>query len=157
MADNEFVQAFDQAWAPFREAVAAQTDPDRRVAEDGWTVKELLSHVAFWDETVGPVLHMILRGQPGMPADWPGFASGYQAPDDGTWPHFDVHNAREAEWARSQTAETVIDRLDTAYAQARAYLAACTPEEVQDERFREYVLDEKAPHYEQHRRDLAET
>jgi len=97
MPDNEFTQAFDEAWAPFREAAA---------------------------------------------------------PDDGAWPHADEHNAREAGWARTQTAQAVFDRLDAAHAQARTALAGLAPEEVADERFRAYFFSEKTAHYEQHLREL---
>lgn len=153
MSENELTEAFEQAWAPFRAAVD-KADLDRTTSS-GWTVKELLSHVAFWDETVTPVIGMLLRGGD-IPADWAGFASGYQAPDDGTWPHFEVHNAREAEWGRAQSNETIIDRLDKAHAQARQAIAALTADEVQDERFRGYVLGEKIAHYEEHLVELTE-
>lgn len=153
MSENELATAFEQAWAPFRAAVD-KADLDRTTS-GGWTVKEMLSHVAFWDETVGAVIGMLLRGGD-IPADWPGFASGYEAPDDGSWPHFDVHNAREAEWGRAQDHQTIIDRLDKAHAHARSQLAALTPEEVADERFRQYVLGEKTAHYEEHLVELTE-
>lgn len=154
MAGNELSEAFEQAWAPFREAVA-QADLDRTTS-GGWTVKEMLSHVAFWDETVSAVIPMILRGGGEIPADFPGFASGYEAPEDGTWPHFDEHNAREAAWGRAQSGEAVVKRLDAAHAQALAALEALTPEEVEAEPFRKYVFDEKAAHYEEHLRELTE-
>lgn len=154
MADNELVEAFERAWDLFRQAVA-EADLNSPT-KAGWTVKELLSHVAFWDECVGPVLHMFLRGNEGMPSDWPGFASGFVPPDDGSWPDADVHNAREAEWARSQHDDAVLTRLDNAHVQARGYLARLTPEEVADERFRNYVIGEKVAHYDEHRRELAE-
>lgn len=154
MPENELSEAFEQAWAPFREAVA-QADLDRTTSA-GWTVKEMLSHVAFWDETVGAVIPMILRGGGDIPADWPGFASGYEPPDDGTWPHFDVHNAREAEWARGQSHEAVISRLDAAHEHARQALQQLTPEEVETDSFRAYVLEEKTAHYEDHLRELTD-
>jgi Mycothiol maleylpyruvate isomerase N-terminal domain len=154
MSENELTQAFEQAWAPFRAAVD-KADLDRATSA-GWTVKEMLSHVAFWDETVTPVIAMLLRGgdMPG-PDQWPGFASGFEAPNDGTWPHFEIHNAREAEWGRGQSNETIVDRLDKAHAQAAAAIAALTPDEVQNERFRGYVLGEKIGHYEEHLAELA--
>lgn len=154
MPGNELSEAFEQAWAPFREAVEQQKADLGRVTAAGWTVKEMLSHVAFWDEGVGVVIDMILRGGTDFPADWPGFASGYEPPDDGSWPDADTHNAREAEWGRAQPDETVLKRLDDAHAYALAQLERLTPQEVEDERFRDWAATDKIAHYEDHLREL---
>lgn len=153
MRENEYTQAFEAAWAPFREAVARlSTEQLEQPTSSGWTAKEMLAHVAFWDESTPPVLTMMLRGG-GMPDDWPGFASGYDPSEDG-WPPFDVHNAREAEWARGQTAEAVVERLDKAHAYALKWLAALTPDELEHEGFRQYFYGDKPAHYDAHLPEL---
>jgi Mycothiol maleylpyruvate isomerase N-terminal domain len=46
----------DAGWAEFRGAVAALSSEDvERRTPAGWTVKEMLAHVAFWEETGGAV------------------------------------------------------------------------------------------------------
>jgi hypothetical protein len=55
-AADGLVAELGDAWAPFADSVAALADEDwdRRTAA-GWTVKEMLAHVAFWDEAAVPV------------------------------------------------------------------------------------------------------
>ncbi len=95
----------------------------------GWTVQELLAHVAFWDEAVYGFMTTVLRAQP-LPDGWT-FGSGY-VPDLGAaWPHFDIHNAREAEWGRQQSPETVRERLDSAHQLMLESVGTVTDQEFQ--------------------------
>jgi len=118
----------DANWQPFKSA-AVQLGPAslERQTSAGWTAKEMLSHAAFWDEAaVGAIVGM-MRRQP-MPPGW-GFGSGY-VPDGGEWPRDVVHNAREAEWARGQTADAVLARLEKAHAGLVEVLETVTEEEL---------------------------
>lgn len=96
----------------------------------GWSVKEMLAHVAFWDEAVLPVVVTMFRGEK-LPPDW-AFGSGDLGVGEGGWPPADVHNAREAAWARSRTSAEVIARCDRAHAQLIALLETLRDEEVTD-------------------------
>jgi hypothetical protein len=113
MSDSPLVREIEASYAPFRDAVEriAAVGLDR-VTPAGWTVKEMVAHVAFWQEAVRPVVETMLRGgEP--PAGGYVFGSGYRPA--GAWPDADEHNAREASWAREQPAGTVLDRLDRAH------------------------------------------
>lgn len=97
-------------WGPFRAAVADRLD---QPTPAGWTAKEMLAHVAFWDEAVVPVVVTMLRGQQLPPGS--SFGSGDFGLAGDEWPVRDVHNAREAVWARSRPAAEVLERADRAY------------------------------------------
>jgi hypothetical protein len=56
------------------------------------------------------------------------FPSGYVA-GEGDWPDADVHNAREAAWARDQSNDAVVERADQAYDAVRTFLASVTDDE----------------------------
>lgn len=93
----------------------------------GWTAKEMVAHVAFWLETVPPFVSGAFRGDDAAFAVT--FRSGYVPPDDGSWPGADVHNAREAAWAREQTPDAVLQRLDDATRSLREFLVTVSDEE----------------------------
>lgn len=118
----------DAAWAPFRAAAAAMGDALDTPTPAGWTAKEMLAHVAFWDEAVVPIVVTMFRGEE-LPADW-AFGSGDLGLANGTWPEADVHNAREATWARARSSPEVIERCDRAHGQLVALLATVTDDEV---------------------------
>lgn len=150
---NDLAVRVDESWAQFRAVVdALGAEAAERTTAAGWTVKEVLAHVAFWDETTDPVVNGMLRGIADMD-DWR-FGSGYVA-DEPVWPEANVHNAREAEWGRSQSFAAVIDRLDAAHAGARSVLGSLTDVEIEDSRFADF-FNEKAEHYDEHRAELEE-
>lgn len=96
---------------------------------DGWTVKEMLAHLAFWEETSVPVVENIFRGRPEIPAStWYGGADLELAPGD-PWPDADTHNAREARWAREHSDSDVRERWQQAREQLTAVVASVTAEE----------------------------
>lgn len=115
----------------------------------GWSVKELLSHIAFWDEAVFGFMTMVLRGKP-LPEGWT-FGSGYVPIDGVPWPHFETHNAREAEWGRQQTAETVRGRLAAAHTVMLD--AISTVSELEWETHQEYY-ESLGNHYLEHASEL---
>lgn len=62
---DEVIEPIEGSWRRFREALAAlPPDGFDRRTRAGWTVKEMLGHVAFWAETVEPVVEGMFRGQP---------------------------------------------------------------------------------------------
>ena len=146
------VDGMEAAWRGFRATVTdlgpAELD---RATTSGWTAKEMLGHVAFWEETVEPVIVSMFRGG-ALPEEW-AFGSGYIHPD-GPWPPTDTHNAREAAWARSRPPQEVVARLDAAHARALQIVRSLTDDELQDPRYRRY-LGSTAAHYDEHREELA--
>ena len=142
----------DAAWQPLRLAVAALAPDQLEVKTDaGWSVKEMLAHVAFWEETVLNRLPQLLgRHAPDL-SDWYG-GEGLNLSAD--WPHYDVHNRREAEWAETQTIERVLSRLDTSHARVTSLLATLTDEQVAVQDIWEKVAAETFEHYADHMADL---
>ena len=122
-----------------RERIAAGREPLRRAAgrlgaaglarptPAGWTAKEVLAHIAFWEEAVVPVVVGMFRQQP-LPPDWQ-FGSGDLGLAPGEWPAAEVHNAREAAWARGRSADEVLARWDRAHAGLLALIDSLTEAE----------------------------
>ena len=118
----------EATWTPFRSAVTAAADALDQPTPAGWMAKEMLAHVAFWDEAVVPVVMTMFRGEP-LPAGW-SFGSGDLGLGEGAWPQRDVHNAREAAWARMRSPAEVVERCDRAHRQLVDLLATVSDEEV---------------------------
>ena len=94
-----------------------------------WTVKEMLAHLAFWEETSLPVIETLYRGGPELPvAQWYGGEDLELAPG-APWPDADHHNAREARWARARSPAAVLERLNRARRQLKSVIATVTDEE----------------------------
>jgi hypothetical protein len=112
-------------WGPFRalaESLRARLEEETPA---GWTAREMLGTVAFWDEAAFGWITLGIRGGE-LPAGWT-FASGF---DHGQgWPHADVHNAREAAWAKAKSTDEVLARLDAAHEQLLAILSTVGKEE----------------------------
>lgn len=151
--DNELARTLEDTSARFRkELERIGTDGLDKVTPVGWTAKEMLGHMAFWMEACEPVVNGMFRGKD-LPEGWT-FGSGYMhGENDGPWPRADVHNAREAEWARTRTSNEVIERWDRAHATAVELARSLTAEELEDDRFRQH-FEEKAGHYDEHRAEL---
>ena len=122
MSEHPLVQQVDEAYRPFRDAVD-RADLDAPTSA-GWTAKEMVAHVAFWKEASVGVVHNLFRGEPDPAV---AFGSGYEPGDE--WPVADVHNAREAAWARTQDAAAVVERLDRAHRLQCEALATVTDDE----------------------------
>lgn len=149
---NELADAVEAGWQRFRDVLTQlEADALERTTPAGWTAKEMLGHMGFWEEAAEAVVVTMLRGDQ-LPDDW-AFGSGYVPGDDQPWPRSDVHNAREATWAAERTGAEVLARLDAAHQRTRAVVCSLTDDEVGDQRFRDY-LTEKAGHYDEHRPEL---
>jgi Mycothiol maleylpyruvate isomerase N-terminal domain len=144
---NELAEQLEASWERLRSAVAQLSELDlERTTTAGWTAKEMLGHLAFWEEATEPVITAMFRSQQ-LPAGWV-FGSGYVS-EDGDWPTAEVHNAREAAWARGQAATTVLARLDSAHARGLAIAGTFTSDELADPRFQNYIAD-KCREYDGH-------
>lgn len=111
--------------------VLGRLGPDgfERPLTPAWNVKEMLAHLAFWEETSLPVIETIFRGGPEVPVGrWYGGDDLELAPG-APWPDADTHNAREARWARSHSAADVMRRLREARQKLKGVLATVTDEE----------------------------
>jgi hypothetical protein len=150
----EVAEVIEASWMPFRAALAAlpQAGFDHHTPA-GWTVKEMLGHVAFWMETIEPVIVGMFRGAPIEDRQWYG---GDDLAVSGEWPRTDVHNAREAAWAQSRSATEVLARLDAAHRRTLEVVNTLTEAELSDPRFLRKVLDGSADHFAMHFAELRE-
>jgi hypothetical protein len=148
----ELIDTVEASWRQFRQALAA-LPPEAldRQTSSGWTVKEMLGHVAFWMETIEPVVVGMFRGLPIEDRDWYG---GDDLAVSGGWPRTDVHNAREAAWARSRPSAEVLARLDAAHRRALDVVGTLTEAELQDERFVRKVTAGSSDHLSFHLTEL---
>jgi hypothetical protein len=102
----------EASWRPFRDLAEQLRARLEDKTQAGWAAKEMLGTIAFWDEAAfGWITIGIRQGQ--LPAGWV-FGSGFAPVDD--WPAADVHNAREAAWARDKSTDEVLARCDSAHA-----------------------------------------
>ncbi len=149
------LDAVEQGWGTFRAAVDRLSPEElRRTTPAGWSAKEMLAHVAFWEETVKPVIVGWFRGEPEESfAGWYGGDELGLTRDD-PWPVADVHNAREAAWARSRKPTDVLDRLDRAHRQLVQVVGSLSDEEAETDRYAEKVADATWRHYRQHLAEL---
>ena len=88
-------------------------------------------------EATEGVIVGIFRGEP-LRDDY-AFESGYVRDPGASLPTADVHNAREASWARSRSAAEVVARLDAGHAVFTALLESLLADELTDDRHRNYV------------------
>jgi hypothetical protein len=125
-----------------------------RVTPAGWTIKEMLAHIAFWEETVKPVFVGWFRGEPD------GYFEGWYGGDDlgltrdDPWPVSDVHNAREAAWARGRSSAEVVARLERAHRQLVEVVGSLSEQEAVNERYTEKIVDATWRHYGTHLPEL---
>ena len=140
----------DRSWGRFRAAVEASAGVLDDPTPAGWSAKEMVAHVAFWDEAVVPVVVTMFRGE-ALPPGWE-FGSGDLGLGDDEWPSPDVHNAREAAWARTRSSAEVVERCDRAHRELAVLLATLTDDEVAEH------LDyfgKLGDHYEEHLAEIA--
>jgi hypothetical protein len=150
---EELLARIDSGWRAIREAVAtAKPDQLDRPTSSGWTGKELIAHLAFWEETVHPMIVMF-RGQPELAASaWYGGSDLMVA---GEWPSADIHNAREAAWARTKSVAEVISRWDAAHTALINIVGTLSAAEVLDQRFFEIVSESTVEHFAEHLLELS--
>src|SRR5689334_21948571 len=106
---REQITILDNDWAKCMAALE-RLGPDglEKPLTSTWSVKEMLAHLAFWEETSLPVIQSIFRGGPELTAkEWYGGADLELTPD-APWPDADTHNVREARWARSRSSAEVL-------------------------------------------------
>ena len=144
-------EGWSSSWAA---VVRLPPDQMERVTPAGWTAKEMLAHIAFWEETVKPVVVGWFRAQPEE-----SFEGWYGGDDLGLtrhdpWPVADVHNAREAAWARGKQSAQVPERLERAHRQLVEVVGSLSEEEAENERYTGKIADATWRHYAEHLPEL---
>lgn len=125
-----------------------------RPTSAGWTAKEMFAHLAFWEETITPVIQMMFRGGPEIPVEeWYGGDDLELASGD-PWPAQDTHNAREARWARDRSSREVIARLKRAQERSVSVMRTITDEEGEGEMGRNWSGAARGRHFDEHLAEL---
>ena len=146
---KELIDQIEERWKPLRASIDRLPPASlESLTSSGWSAKEMLAHVAFWDEAVGGFVTLAIRNQT-LPGGW-AFGSGYVSVD-GPWPSFVVHNAREAEWARGQPARAVLERLVRAHSAILEVAGTITADEFAQHRS---YFDGLGEHYLEHLPEL---
>lgn len=150
---RELIEQVEEGWLHLR-GLAERVGMEglSRPTSVGWSAKEMLAHVAFWEESIIPAVYAMFRHQP-MPPGWR-FGSGDLGLAEGEWPEPDVHNAREAAWARDKAPDEVLARWDRAHAWVLSVIGTLTEDELRQEAFRERIASETYEHYRAHQAEL---
>lgn len=118
-------QVWNRYWPYIQELTEDQLNHRLR---EGRTVKEVLAHIAFWEEAAVGFVRMVIRGEPVQPEEWYG-GTDLMWKDGDPWPPADVHNAREAAWARSQSRQAILERMQAARRHLIDFLGSVTQPE----------------------------
>lgn len=139
---RETIQAVDQAWHAFR-AVAARFPSERmddRLGEGGWTVKQMLAHIAAWhDMTADRLIKFFGSGKP---------------------PEFDQDadrfNAMVARRAIGRTAGEVLNDVEVTFNRLRRQMQRLTDEQLHghDSWAAWVIRGNTYGHYEEHWADI---
>lgn len=144
------LETIEAGWRQLRSAIdrLGVRGLDQRTAA-GWTVKEMVAHLAFWEETVDPVVNGMYRQHEVPLEHWYGGDDLGLGPDD-PWPVSAVHNAREAAWARSRSPGEVLARWDRAHERLLRVVATITSEEARKEQYFGKIGAATYQHYAEH-------
>ena len=110
-----------------------------RDAGHGWTFKDLVGHLAAWEEYT--VAKLEERSAGGLAEPWP--------EDE------DAFNAREIANRKLVGPEAILDELDTAHRRLREAVAALTDDDLRDPHVFQLVAGNSYAHYAQHAAELA--
>jgi hypothetical protein len=139
---EELLARADDAWASFRQAVAALSEDawTEPVPGDGWTRHKMLNHVRVWHEITAERLAAFRR-------------TGERPPSPGDE---DAINAQASADADLRTREMILDGLERSYADLRAEIARLEDEQLaaHDGWPVAVVAGNTYGHYDEHRRDL---
>ena len=150
----EQIALIELGWQRLRKAVERLGEGGMEAATPaGWTVKEMVAHVAFWEETVNPVINGMYRGREVPLEEW--YSGDDLALVSGEpWPIADVHNAREAAWARARSSEEVLARWDRAHERLLAVARTITEEEARRDEYFSKIGAATYDHYAEHLLEL---
>jgi len=153
-AVQEQLEAIEAGWQELRAAIE-RLGPQglQQRTPSGWSVREMIAHIAFWEETVEPVIDGMYRGREVV--DWYGGDDLGLGPDD-PWPVSAVHNAREAAWARAHTDDEVLARWERAHRRMVEVVATITDDEAEREEYLVKVGAATVLHYAEHASELDE-
>ena len=131
MTRDELIANIDRSWRAW--TAALDGIPEERASETGvcgfFSVKDLIGHVAFWDEQDLARAHKLARGEAVQPNDWA------------------TMNDQEYEAHKDDTLEAQTERMIDVHARLSADVRTL-------DRINDLKLDESWEHYDDHRKDV---
>lgn len=128
---EEIIATIDTAWDAWKAALDGI--PPHLTSEPGvcgyFSIKDLIGHIAFWDEQDLARAHKLAAGEQVAPNDWA------------------TMNDRDYTTHKDDTLETLITRMSDAHSRLRADVRTF-------ERLEDLRLDETWEHYDGHRDDV---
>lgn len=140
MTRERVLRRLDEAWQPFRNSFAGLSDD--RLVEPGvtraWSVKDILAHVATWEEEALKYLPVILEGK--RPPRYSVLHGG-----------IDAFNAKMTRAKQALSAREAIRQLDETHARLVAFLQDVPEEALATETpFRRRLRADTYGHYPKH-------
>jgi hypothetical protein len=147
---DEEISRLHQGWSRYWPLIESlnENQLNRRLPE-GRTVRQVLAHIAFWEEAAVGFVRMIIRGEEIPLQEWYGGSSLVYNKDE-PWPAADVHNAREAQWATGKPGLVILARMQAARTQLLNLLNTVTPEEAAGAVGDYFKVESRAEHFEEH-------
>ena len=141
LAKDDLLARIDEGWREFRARVrhVGREGMSRRTTA-GWTYRDLLAHVAAWEEEAARGLRALREGG--------------EIPRFGTDAAVDAFNARAIEERRLVGAEAIVDELEAAHRTLVALVRDLRPELVPDPRLQRWVAGNTFGHYAEHAAEL---
>jgi hypothetical protein len=151
---DEQLTLIEAGWRRLRREVELLDDGRMETRTSaGWTVKEMVAHVCFWEEAVYPIINAMYRRNEVVPEEWYGGDDLALTPGE-PWPTADVHNAREAAWARARSAQDVMARWDRAHQLLLSVVKTISDDEAQSDEYLTRIGALTYDHYAEHLAEL---
>lgn len=136
---REFIERIEQSWRAWVDAV--EGIPEARMADPAvghWSVKDLLGHVAFWEDWVIGHCQRVLAGRPEPTSD----------------DELDAINQSQVADSKSASVADQKRYRDDAHARLAAYLITFQDGEPRFSRLVETLADETYRHYDDHTEEV---
>lgn len=139
---DELLARIDAGWREFRAAVrhiGRERMSERTRA--GWTYRDLVAHVAAWEEEAARGLKTV--------------AAGGDLPRFGTDDAVNAFNERAVAERRLVGAEAILDELEAAHRALVTLVKDVAPDRLPERRMQQWIAANTFAHYAEHREELA--
>ena len=138
---SDILAQVDVGWRELREGIRhLGRGGMRERTPTGWTYKDLIAHLAAWEEEAARRLRAL--------------ATGGAVPVFGSDAEIDAFNARAVEERSLVGAEAIVDELEAAHRQLVKVVADLSEEIVADTRAQRWIGGNTFGHYAEHRDEL---
>ena len=135
---QDVLRRIETSWTNLMRAIAGL--PEERLTEAGvsgdWSVKDLMGHVAVWDEYVIDAARRLLAGEPRWDVPW------------------ETINQREATASADHAVAQQRIAMAQAHARMLAFVAALNPSEVRTDGVERRIAVDTYEHYDEHAADI---